>query len=47
MRRVYSGILIGLACAGSLAFAQESFTAVYDSSRQVTLQGPVTCRLES
>jgi hypothetical protein len=42
MQRVYSGILIGLACAGSLAFAQESFTAVYDSSRQVTLQGPVT-----
>ncbi|MGB6941769.1 MAG: DUF6152 family protein [Bryobacteraceae bacterium] len=42
MQRVYSGILIGLACAGSLAVAQESFTAVYDSSRQVTLQGPVT-----
>ena len=42
MKRVYSGILIGLACAVSLAFAQESFTAVYDSGRQVTLQGPVT-----
>ena len=42
MKRVYCGILIGLACAASLAFAQESFTAVYDSSRQVTLQGPVT-----
>ena len=42
MRRVYSGILIGLACVGLLAFAQESFTAVYDSSRQVALQGPVT-----
>jgi hypothetical protein len=41
MKRVYSGILIGLACAGSLAFAQESFTAAYDSSRQVTLKGPV------
>ena len=44
---MYSGILIGLACAGSLAFAQESFTAVYDSSRQVTGPWSVTCRLES